>query len=106
MSKKNLSEEESINVVNIDYNAAFQNDIIIIFIAAIIITASFLWKDVLTDIQDYYLPKAIPNNLFIRLLITIGVTIALLAFAIYLRDRARRSGANINQNILIPGLSG
>lgn len=100
----NLSEEENINIINIDYNAAVQNDLLFIFVGAIIITASFLWKDVLTDIQDYYLPKAIPNNLFIRSLITVGVTIVLIAFAIYLRDRARRSGANINQNIIIPGL--
>lgn len=86
MNNTNSQEEITIN-----YDLSLQNDIWLIFIGAIILTASFLWKDVLTDIQDYYMPKYFGENLFKRVLFTIIVTICLISFAIYLRDRLRRT---------------
>ncbi|ARF08261.1 hypothetical protein Catovirus_1_311 [Catovirus CTV1] len=81
-----------------DFNAAFQADIWLMVIGAIILTASFLWKDILTDILDYYLPKAFNNNLLKRILFTFIVTVALIALAIYLRDQLRKLNNRINDN--------
>jgi hypothetical protein len=63
---------------------SFKNDFMLIIVGAIIFTASFLWKDLLSDIQNAYLPKH--NNLLYRFIFTSIVTILLVALAVYLRD--------------------
>jgi hypothetical protein len=45
--------------------------------------ASFLWRDLLKDIEDMYFPK---NSLISRFLYTLGITILLAFIIIYLKQ--------------------
>ncbi len=55
----------------------------LIIVGAIIFTASFLWKDLISDIQDVYFPKI--NGLMGRLIFTAFITIILVMVAVHLR---------------------
>ena len=54
-----------------------------IFISSIMFIASFLWRDLLKDIEDMYFPK---DSLVSRFLYTILITVALVVFIIYLKQ--------------------
>lgn len=54
-----------------------------IFISSIMFIASFLWRDLLKDIEDMYFPK---NSLLSRFIYTIFITIMLAILIIYLKQ--------------------
>ena len=62
---------------------SFRKEFGLILVGAIIFTASFLWKDFLTDLEQYFFPKG--QNLTGRALYTIIVTIILILMAVHLR---------------------
>ena len=81
-----------------DNIATFKNEFGLIIIGAIIFTASFLWKDLLSDVEEIYFPKI--NGLTGRFVFTVIITIALICFAVLLRrilrlDSASRTRSNI-----------
>lgn len=54
-----------------------------IFISSIMFIASFLWRDLLKDIEDLYFPK---SSLLSRFIYTLVVTILLVFVIIYLKQ--------------------
>lgn len=62
------------------------------FLTSIMFIASFLWRDLLKDIEDLYLPR---NSLLSRFLYTVSITI-ILAFAVVYLKRAFDLGDNVN----------
>ena len=65
----------------------FVEDLVGIIISALIFIVLFLWKDVLTDIQELYFPRV--QGLRRRLLYTFAVTAMILLFIIFLRRLLR-----------------
>lgn len=61
----------------------FKNEFGLILIGAIIFTASFLWKDLLSDVEDLYFPKS--EGLGNRFVFTLITTILLICLAVYFR---------------------
>lgn len=72
---------------------SFQKEFGLLIVGAIVFTASFLWKDLLSDIQDYYFPKKYGNIIY-RILFIIFVTTMLIFLAIYLRNILGLEGSN------------
>jgi len=64
-------------------NTSFQKDFGLILVGAIVFTASFMWKDLLTDIEEIYFPKN--QGILGRIIFTIIITILLLVSAMHLR---------------------
>ena len=64
---------------------SFRREFGLIIVGAIVFTASFLWKDLLVDIEDYFFPKQY-NNMAGRIAFTILVTAILIVIAISLRN--------------------
>lgn len=62
---------------------SLQTEIVLIIIGALIFTASFLWKDLLKEIEAIYFPKT--DGISGRILYTIFITLVLVSLAIYLR---------------------
>lgn len=73
---------------------SFKKDFGLIVVGAIIFTASFLWKDLLSDIQEYYFPKKF--GLTGRAMYVLIVSIILVMIAVHLRYRFGL--VNNNQN--------
>lgn len=65
----------------------FQNDFLLIFIGAIVFTASFLWKDFISDIQESIFPKK--SGFFGRFLFVLLTTFILISFSVYLKNTFR-----------------
>lgn len=65
-------------------NVSFKREFGLIVVGSIVFTASFLWKDLLTDIEEMYFPKH--YGLAGRVVFTVVVTILLIAFAIHLKN--------------------
>jgi hypothetical protein len=63
---------------------AFTQDFGLILVGSIIFTASFMWKDLLTDIQEIYFPKQ--DFMIARILFTIAITSLLVIIAVNLRN--------------------
>jgi len=64
--------------------SSFRTEFGLILVGAVIFTASFLWKDFLSDVEEKYFPKK--RGLGGRFLFVVIVTIMLVAIAVYLRD--------------------
>lgn len=62
---------------------SFRTEFGLIIIGAVVFTASFMWKDLLNDIEEVYFPK--DNGLPSRVIYTIVVTILLVSLSVYLR---------------------
>jgi len=71
-----------IEIIEIIRNT-FKKEFGLIIVGAIIFTASFLWKDLLTDIEEYFFPKK--YGLGGRIAYTVFVTIILVLIAIELK---------------------
>ncbi|XWV25500.1 hypothetical protein QJ856_gp0258 [Tupanvirus deep ocean] len=65
-------------------NVSFKKEFGLIIVGAVIFTASFLWKDLLSDVREIYFPKE--YGIFGRLIFTIIITMLLVIFAIHLRN--------------------
>ena len=76
----------------------FKREFGFIFIGSVMFIASFLWRDLLKDVEDMIFPK---NNLLSRFIYTLVVTIILAFFIIYLK---RLFELNNNTN-LIPDIT-
>jgi hypothetical protein len=64
---------------------SFKKEFGLIVIGALVFTASFLWKDLLTDIEETYFPKKC--GMTGRVLYVFVVTSILILLAIHLRTR-------------------
>ncbi|AGF85590.1 hypothetical protein QJ854_gp192 [Moumouvirus goulette] len=64
---------------------SFKKEFGLILVGAIIFTASYLWKDLLLDIEERYFPKHF--GLLWRAVYTILVTIILVLLAIHLKNQ-------------------
>lgn len=64
---------------------SFRREFGLILVGAIIFTASYLWKDLLLDIEERYFPKH--YGLLWRAVYTILVTIILILIAIHLKNQ-------------------
>lgn len=64
--------------------SSFRIEFGLILVGAVIFTASFLWKDFLSDVEEKYFPKS--NGLGGRFLFVVIITILLVTFAVYLKD--------------------
>lgn len=62
---------------------SFKKEFGLILVGAIIFTASFLWKDLLTDIEERFFPKK--KGITGRIFYTVIVTIILVLVAVHLR---------------------
>ena len=65
------------------YSNSLKNDFGLILIGAVIFVASFLWKDLLTDVKDKYFPQS--KGLFLRFVYVLVVTAILLLLAAHIR---------------------
>lgn len=63
---------------------SYRKEFGLIIVGAIIFISSFLWKDILVEIEEKYFPKK--NGLTNRIFFTIIATMILVFFAIYLKD--------------------
>lgn len=61
----------------------FKREFGLIFIGSIMFIASFMWRDLLKDIEDVIFPK---NNLISRFLYTLIITIMLAFLIIHLKN--------------------
>nr|WBF71037.1 hypothetical protein [Megavirus caiporensis] len=76
---------------------SFRREFGLIVVGAIIFTASYLWKDLLLDIEERYFPKH--YGLLWRAIYTILVTIILILLAIHLKNQfGLNSGGDSNGN--------
>lgn len=72
---------------------SFKKEFGLIIVGAIIFTASFLWKDLLSDIEELYFPKK--YGIGGRLFFTVLVTVIMVMIAVHLRNFL---GLNQQQN--------
>lgn len=63
---------------------SFKKEFGLILVGAVIFTASFLWKDFLSDVEDMYFPKT--KGLIGRLFFVLITTIVLVTMAVHLKD--------------------
>lgn len=69
--------------MKLDTIKLFKKQFGFIFISSIMFIASFLWRDLLKDIEDSYFPK---NSLLSRFIYTLAVTVMLAFIIIYLKS--------------------
>lgn len=62
----------------------FKKQLGLILIGAIIFTASFMWKDLLYDIEELYFPKS--HGMTSRFIYTIIITTLLVLLSVYLKN--------------------
>lgn len=62
---------------------SFKKEFGLILVGAIIFVASFLWKDLLLEIEEYFFPKS--HGLTGRIIFTVVVTVILITIAIQLK---------------------
>lgn len=67
--------------------STFQSEFVLIIIGAIIFTASFLWKDFISDLQEYIFPKT--SGIVGRFLFVIVATVILVSIAVKLKNSYR-----------------
>ena len=63
---------------------SFKREFGLILVGAIIFTASFLWKDLLMDIENIIFPKQ--NDIVGRIMFTIIVTVGLVYLAVHMKN--------------------
>lgn len=66
-------------------NISIKNDFGIVIVGGLIFVVSFLWKDLLTDFEDYLFPKD-RYSLLGRSVYVIVVTIFILSLVVFLRN--------------------
>lgn len=71
------------NLDDLDELTMLKEEYGLLLIGAVIFTASFLWKDLITDFGDLYFPKA--KNFGIRIIYVIFVTLVLVTIIVYLK---------------------
>ena len=76
-AKKNNPE------IVIDTKTSFKRDFGVILLGAIMIVASLLWKDLLTEIEELYFPKHL--GLSDRFIFVMTITVILLLVAVYIK---------------------
>ena len=64
--------------------ASYQADFALIIVGALIFTASFLWKDFFSDVENMYFPKS--SGLFYRFLFVVVISFLLVGSAVHLRN--------------------
>lgn len=64
--------------------SSFKKDFGLILVGAIIFVASFMWKDLLTDVKEKYFPKQ--AGFYKRVLYVVIVTLILLVLAVIIRN--------------------
>jgi len=62
----------------------FNRDFGLIFVSALIFTVSFLWKDLINDVQSYYFPTR--HGFLIRTVFVMVVTVAILLVVVWFRN--------------------
>ena len=67
-----------------DILTSFKKEFGLILVSAIIFIASFLWKDLISDVEEKYFPKE--YGLTGRAVFVLIVTIGLIAIAIFIRN--------------------
>jgi hypothetical protein len=77
------TERELRNKIIVKRKVTFKQDFGLILVGAIIFVASFLWKDLLTDIEEIFFPKS--AGIIDRILYVVIVTLLLLLLASYVR---------------------
>ena len=79
-----MSSNNKHTSINIDSYFTFKKEFGLIIIGAIIFTASFLWKDLLVDIEDLYFPKS--DGLLRRFVFIMAITVILVIVSICLKN--------------------
>ena len=72
---------------------SFKNELGLIIVSGLIFLASFLWKDFLTDIEEFLFPKN-AWGLGARFIYTLIVTIIIVIFAVYIKNLFELSSSN------------
>lgn len=75
----------------------FKREFGLIIIGGLVFTASFLWKDFLTDVEEAYFPKE--YGLFGRFVFVIVITALLITMAIHLKDRFGLTNTHVRSAI-------
>ena len=73
---------------------SFKKDFTLIIIGAILFTASLLWKDLITDIEETYFPRH--TGIGWRFVYTIVVTMLLVLLAVHLKNVFGHNNSKIN----------
>lgn len=63
---------------------SYRKEFGLILVGALLFTAAFLWKDLITDIENYYFPR--DKGLFSRVIFVIIVSIILVVIAVELKN--------------------
>lgn len=79
-------------------NVSFKKEFGLIVVGAIVFTASFMWKDMLSDIRELYFPKE--YGIAGRLLFTIVITMLLILLAVELKHMWKLNGTPPEQPII------
>jgi hypothetical protein len=74
----------TMNNVTTNKITTFKREFELIIIGAIIFTASFLWKDLISDIEEYYFPKK--YGMMSRIIFTIVITMILIMLVAHLKN--------------------
>lgn len=89
---------KTINEVIVKGKSSFQKDFGLILVGAIIFIASLLWKDLISDAQEKFFPKA--GSFFKRFLYVFIVTMILLMFAVFIRNIFGLTDTEVNDTKL------
>lgn len=76
---------------------SYRKEFGLIFVGAIIFVASFMWKDVLMDIEDMFFPKS--HGIVGRLLYTFLITVILVMAAVHLKLLLNLNGPHVDVDI-------
>jgi uncharacterized PurR-regulated membrane protein YhhQ (DUF165 family) len=90
----------SYNNIMSTVQASFRQDYGLILVGAIIFTASFMWKDLLSDVQEIYFPRG-TDYMISRVLFTLIVTSVLIILAVHMKNSFKLNESNtLNQRII------
>jgi hypothetical protein len=84
MQSQNKNQSQS-HLTGVQTQNIIKTEFGIIVVGAIIFTASFIWKDFFSDIQEQYIPETGKHYLIYRLIAIIFTTIGLILVAIFLQ---------------------
>jgi uncharacterized membrane protein len=71
-------------IIAMSNRTTFKKEFGLIIVGAVIFTASFLWKDLISDIEELYFPKQ--YGIMGRVMFTILVTIILIMIAVHMKN--------------------
>lgn len=75
------------------FSESFRNDFWTIVIGALIFLVSFLWKDLITDIEELYFPKA--GGISSRVAFIAIITVAIIVLVAFIRNTVKLENRNI-----------